>query len=352
MIINDISFFNFRNLTDNKISFNKSKNVLCGENAQGKTNIIEAIWLFTGFKSFRGSKDSEFIKKGEEKAKTEISFKNNSDIQTAKIIFENKKTIFLNEKRISSAAALNEKIKAVIFSPSDVNLVTDIPQKRRRSLDTAIGQIYPKYIDISKNYLRAVTQRNSVLKDLKYDSSLKIMLDVFEKEICENGEKIIKYRLRYLELLKEFLPDIYSDLSGGEQLKLSYLCSVKNNFKEELKNSLNEDILRGITSIGPHRDDIAFYINGMNSHSFASQGQKRSISLSLKLAEAEVIKKTTSQMPIILLDDVLSELDKGRQNYILNNIVDGQVFITCCDKSNFENLEGGKVFTVKNGDIF
>ncbi len=352
MIINDISFYNFRNLYDKKIEFDSKKNVLCGENAQGKTNIVEAIWLFTGFKSFRGSKDTEFIKKDKEKAKTEISFTNNSVLQTAKIVFDTKKTVFLNEKRINSVSMLNENIKAVVFSPNDVNLVTDVPLKRRRNLDTAIGQIYPKYIEISKNYIRAVTQRNSILKDIKFDSTLKIMLEAFENEIIENGEKIIKYRLRYLELLKEFLPCIYRDLSGGEELKIGYLSTVKTDFREELKQNLNDDILKGITTKGPHRDDVAFCVNNMNAHSFASQGQKRSISLSLKLAEAEVIKKTTGKKPIILLDDVLSELDLGRQNYILNNIIDGQVFITCCDKTNFENLEGGKVFTVKNGDIF
>lgn len=352
MIINDISFLNFRNLLDKKIFFDEKMNVLCGENAQGKTNILEAIWIFTGFKSFRGSKDAEFIKKEKDNAKTEISFTDNSDIQTAKIIFNNKKSAFLNNKKLNSTALLNEKIKAVVFSPNDVNLVTDFPEKRRKSLDIAIGQIYPKYIEISKNYVRAVTQRNSILKDLKYDSSLKIMLEAFENEIVENGEKIIKYRLRYLELLKETLPFIYKDLSGGEELKISYLSTVKKNFKDSLKENLKEDILRGITSVGPHRDDIVFYINGLNAHNFASQGQKRSISLSLKLAEAEIIKNKTNQMPIILLDDVLSELDKARQNYILNNIVEGQVFITCCDKTNFENLDGGKVFTVKNGDIF
>ena len=352
MIINDISFFNFRNILDKKIFFDKKMNVLCGENAQGKTNILEAIWLFTGFKSFRGSKDAEFIKKEKDNAKTEISFTNNSDIQTAKIIFNNKKSVFLNNKKINSAALLNEKIKAVVFSPSDVNLVTDFPEKRRRSLDIAIGQIYPKYIEISKNYARAITQRNLILRDLKYDNSLKIMLEAFEKEIVENGEKIIKYRLRYLELLREILPFVYKDLSGGEKIKINYLSTVKNNFRDSLKESFEEDILRGVTSVGPHRDDIVFYINRLNAHNFASQGQKRSISLALKLSEAEIIKNKTNQMPIILLDDVLSELDKGRQNYILNNINEGQVFITCCDKTNFENLDGGKVFTVKNGDIF
>ena len=178
------------------------------------------------------------------------------------------------------------------------------------------------------------------------------MLDVFEQEIADYGQKITAYRQRYIEVLNEFLPTVYDGISAGrEELTTKYLYSFSGDYLEALKNARQEDMYTGVTSIGPHRDDIDFKINGITARKFGSQGQKRSVALAVKLAEAEVIRKNTGECPIILLDDVMSELDATRQNYILNHIKGMQSFITCCDDQSVKNLIAGKKFIVKNGSV-
>jgi DNA replication and repair protein RecF len=180
-----------------------------------------------------------------------------------------------------------------------------------------------------------------------------VLLDVFEAEIAENGVKIINLRKRYLNALDEFLPNLYDGISKGKEiLETKYISNISDNLLQELKNSRKEDMYSGVTSVGPHRDDIEFKINGISARSFGSQGQKRSVALAVKLAEAEVIRKKTGECPVILLDDVMSELDKTRQNFVLNHIEGMQSFLTCCDESNIENLKSGKKFTVRNGGVF
>ncbi len=353
MKVNSLSLKNFRNIKDLKLTFDEGMNVICGENAQGKTNIIEALWLFTGAKSFRNAKDSSFIKFGEEKglSQTEFTF---AGINTqAKMEFCEKRTAFLNDKKLSSPSALAGNFNAIVFSPADLSLVTDGPALRRRFLDVAIGQLYPNYIEILKNYTRAVTQRNQIIKDYRYDSTVGVMLDVFETEIVSSGVKIIEYRQKYIEILNKYVPKIYKGLSGGrEEIMSVYVTNCPAIMLEErLKEKRKEDMFTSVTSVGPHRDDIEFKINGINARSYGSQGQKRSIALTLKLSQAEVIKEITGEYPICLLDDVMSELDVIRQNYILNHIKGWQSFITCCDPSNTERLKEGKIFTVKNGEV-
>ena len=354
MIINKLSFSGFRNLKDAEIYPDSGINIICGDNAQGKTNIIEAIWLFTGAKSFRTSKDNEIVKFNCEKAQLKLDFISGGIENNAEIIIKERRMAFFGGKKLNTASGLAGNFYAFVFSPSDLMLVTAAPSVRRKFLDTAIGQLYPKYIDFLRRYTRAVMQRNNILRDCLKDASLKVLLEGFEEEIAVSGEKIIEYRRRYIEKLKKYAPDIYSGLSeNSEFLEIEYVCSAKDyNLKETLNKTRHEDMLRGITSVGPHRDDIIFKINGFSAREYGSQGQKRSIALSLKLAEAEIINNITGELPVALLDDVMSELDKKRQNYILNKIKGRQVFITCCDNSNFEGLEKGKVFSVKDGEIF
>jgi DNA replication and repair protein RecF len=353
MIVLNLKCKNFRNLQDATITPCDSMNVICGENAQGKTNLIEAIWLFTGAKSFRGSKDKEFVNFDCQKAVCNLEFKSEGIENNAEIQIADKRTAFFNETKQKSVANLAGKFNAIIFSPIDLQLVADGPSKRRKFIDTAIGQIYPTYIRILKNYTRAVVQRNGIIKDFRYDSTISVLLDVFEAEIAENGEKIINLRKRYLEALGEFLPTLYDGISKGKEiLDINYLSTADTNLAEKLKNSRKEDMFSGVTSVGPHRDDIEFKINGISARSFGSQGQKRSVALAVKLAEAEVIRKKTGECPVILLDDVMSELDKTRQNFVLNHIEGMQSFLTCCDESNIENLKSGKKFTVRNGGVF
>ncbi len=343
---------NFRNLGEVFIEPCDETNVICGENAQGKTNLLEAIWLFTGAKSFRTNKDSDFLQFSKQKATLELKFLSEGIENEAEITVTDKRRVSFNQNKLSSASGMAGKFNAVIFSPIDLSLVSDGPAVRRRFLDTAIGQLYPSYITLLRNYLRAVSQRNKVIKEYKYDSTLSIMLDVFEAEIADYGKKITEYRQRYIETLNIFLPKVYDGISAGrEELNTKYLFSFNGDFTEALKNARQEDMYTGVTSIGPHRDDIDFKINGISARKFGSQGQKRSVALAVKLAEAEVITKNTGECPIILLDDVMSELDSTRQNYILNHIKGMQSFITCCDDQSVKNLIAGKKFIVKNGSV-
>ncbi len=352
MIVKRIECLNFRNIEKEILLPCDKMNVICGENAQGKTNFLEAIWLFTGAKSFRGAKDNEFVKFGTEKTTINMDFISEEIEKEAKIEVKEKRIATLNGNKLKSAHSLAGNFNAIIFSPIDLKIVGEGPSHRRKFLDTAIGQLYPSYIEILKKYTRAITQRNKIIKDLKYDSTLGIMLDVFEKEIAENGEKIIKLRLKYVAELNHFLGNIYEGISSGKEfLDMIYLSTAEEDFCEKLKFSRKEDMLSGVTSIGPHRDDLEFKINSFSARSFASQGQKRSVALSLKLAEAEVIRKNVGESPCFLLDDVMSELDPERQNFILNHIEGMQAFITCCDPSNIKNLKEGKIFNVKEGRV-
>ena len=352
MKVNKIKIQSFRNISDIYLEFDDEINVICGENAQGKTNIIEALWLFSGAKSFRGTKDNEYIKFGEKKAKIYTEFNMLGVENNAQIVFEDKKTAFLNEKKLSNTSSLAGKFNAVVFSPSDLTLVTDGPDKRRRFLDTAIGQLYPNYIEILRNYTRAVMQRNKIIKDYRYDKTLSVMLEVFETEIVDMGNKITEYRKRYINILNKYVSKIYSGISSGkENVEIFYVSKNKILDNEILKNSRQNDMFTATTSVGPHRDDIVFKINEISARNFGSQGQKRSVALSLKLAGAEVIKEISGEYPICLLDDVMSELDEGRQNYILNHIRNWQSFITCCDTSNIKNLKAGKVINIRNGGV-
>lgn len=352
MNIKKIEIQNFRNISDIGLEFDKEINVICGENAQGKTNIIEALWLFSGAKSFRNTKDTEFIKFGQSRAKIYTEFNMLGVENSAQIVFDDKKTAFLNEKKLPNTSSLAGKFNAVVFSPTDLTLVTDGPDKRRRFIDTAIGQLYPNYIEILRSFSRAVMQRNKIIKDYRYDKTLSVMLDVFEAEIVEMGNKIINYRKKYISVLNNYVSKIYNGIScGKENIEIFYISKNEVLDNEILKFSRENDMFNSTTSVGPHRDDINFNINDISARSFGSQGQKRSVALSLKLAGAEVIKEITGEYPICLLDDVMSELDENRQNYILNHIRNWQSFITCCDTSNIKNLKEGKIIKIRNGGV-
>lgn len=353
MKVKKLEIQNFRNISNISLCFDTETNVICGENAQGKTNIVEALWLFSGAKSFRSSKDSEFIKFGEQRAQIYTEFDMLGVENNAQIIFDEKKTAFFNEKKLPNTAALAGKYNAIVFSPSDLTLVTDGPDKRRRFLDVAIGQLYPNYIEILRSYTRAVMQRNKIIKDYRYDKTVSIMLDIFETEIVDMGNKIINYRKRYIDVLNKYVSKIYNGIScGKENIEIFYISKIGETLNtEKLIVSRETDMFTSTTSVGPHRDDISFKINDISARSFGSQGQKRSVALSLKLAGAEVIKEISGEYPICLLDDVMSELDENRQNYILNHIKGWQSFITCCDTSNIKNLKEGKVITIRNGGV-
>ena len=355
MIVKNLTSKGFRNFCELEFSPSQNMNVIYGDNAQGKTNLLEAIWLFCGAKSFRGAKDNELLGFGKEKAINTCDFIFGENEKNAKIIIEEKRKAELNGKMLSSASKLAGNFYAIVFSPIDLNLVNDGPNVRRRFLDTAIGQIYPLYNEKLKNYIKAIKQRNTILRDVKYHSDIEFLLDDFEKSLSILIKEIVKYRYRYVEILKEIAPEIYGGISGDkEKLSIKYSSPVLKDMEIEdisklLKNSRKEDILTGNTSVGPHRDDLELILNNSKLKSYGSQGQRRSVCLTLKLSEAKVLKKITGEYPIALLDDVMSELDKSRQDFILNHIKDWQVFITCCDPSNIKGIKEGTVFQMEGG---
>lgn len=352
MIVKNLSGENFRNLLPFSVEFYEDTNIIYGNNAQGKTNLIEAVWLFTGAKSFRGAKDSEMVAFGSNNASLKMSFVTGGTQREAKIIINNRRYAELDDKKLKSVSNLVGNFCATVFSPTDLGIIKEGPALRRRFLDLAIGQLYPNYVTLLKEYSRALTQRNAILKEMDGRLRDSEMLDIFEAELAEKGEKIAKYRLDYCKNLTVSASSIYNELSSlREELEAVYIPSIREDFGEQLYKARKIDIFSGITSVGPHRDEIDFKINGISARTFGSQGQQRSIAIALKLAEAKNLLDITGEEPVIFFDDVMSELDKSRQGFILNHIKGKQVFITCPDKDNISGLIGGKVFTVDGGKI-
>ncbi len=362
MTVSSVKIKNFRNISDLSFTADNGVNVIYGENAQGKTNILESIWLFTGCKSFRGAKDNELIKFGEEFSKINLAFCDNLREKKSEIIIaDKKKSAFLNGVSLRSTAELIGSFYAVIFSPVHLSLIKDGPSARRKFLDTALCQLKPSYAEHLAGYKRALIQRNALLKDLHLNSELYDMLDTWDDQLARYSACVIKERIQYIDLLSKYSKDIYSGISENkESFSVFYSKNIDKDFSvkdiylseiENLKNTRKEDIISKTTTVGPHRDDLEILINNVSARSFGSQGQQRSCALALKLGESEIIKKVTGETPVALLDDVMSELDEKRQDYVLNHINDRQVFLTCCDPSQVLRLCGGKSFLIKGGEI-
>ena len=355
MKVKSITLTDFRNFDSASVSFTADTNVICGSNAQGKTNLTEAVWLFTGNRSFRGSRDNELVKQEKERSVIKAEFFADGRDQTAELYIGSNREAVLNGVKLQTPSELNEKFRAVVFSPDDLSLISEGPSERRHFCDTVISGFYPRYAEKSARYARALEQRKYVLKDYRTHPELDVLLDDFEAEIVKAGKEIIIYRKRFLERLSEYLPEIYSGLSGGkESIGAEYISTGgvnESEFREKLIRSRETDAVMLSTSVGPHRDDVEILINGISARKFASQGQKRSAAITLRLAEAKLTEAITGTSPVILLDDVMSELDPARQKYILNHIKGRQVLITCCDPENTKGLKAGKVIEIKDGVI-
>ncbi len=360
MKINSIHLENFRNFDILDASFD-DVNIIWGENAQGKTNLIEAIYLFTGAKSFRGAKDRELIKFNSEQSVLKIDFESNEREQNAQIVIKDKRSVSLNGIKNKGASELSNELKAVVFSPVHLSMVKDGPRERRYFIDNALCQIKSNYRKLLKEYNRALEQRNSLLKDMVKHPELDGMLYIWNQNLARIGAKIIFQRLKYIESLLPFAKQVYSGISRNkEEINLCYKgCSdftfdvkeIENKLLRAFEETKIQDIVNKTTSKGPHRDDIEILINGKSARTYGSQGQQRSCVLAIKLAEAALLKEMTGVEPIALLDDVMSELDEGRQDYILNHIKSSQVFITCCDKEQILRLKDGKTIHIENGKI-
>lgn len=362
MIIKKLSVSNYRNIENILIEPSESINIIYGQNAQGKTNLLESIWLFTGCKSFRSKRDKELVKFEQSFAKNEMDFFAKGRDQSAVIYVDKKRTAMKNGVTLKSPAEMIGEFYAVIFSPSHLSLVKEGPVNRRRFLDTALCQLKPHYAKGLAKYTHTLEQRNALLKDIQYHSELYDTLEVWDDKLSSYGAAVVSERIKYTKMLSEISADIYSGLSGGkEEMTVEYVnnlglydedpYAVKDFLFESLKTTRRDDIYNKVTSIGPHRDDLNIKINGLSARSFGSQGQQRSSALAVKLSEAQIIKELTEENPVILLDDVMSELDLNRQDYILNNIENRQVFITCCDPNTVLRLCEGKTFHIENGGV-
>jgi len=342
MWINNIKLINFRNYNKKEIKLNNNINVFFGENAQGKTNIIESIFLSSIGKSFRTNKEKELIKFNEEKALVEINFKKSDRDGNVKIEIGNKKQIYLNGIKLKKLSELLGNINIVIFTPDDINILKGGPQNRRKFLDIMISQLRPNYMHILTLYNKTLEQRNNYLKQIKLENKDENLLDIWDEKLIEYGIKIYEYRKEFIEKIKNKIKNIHSEITQNkEEIEIEYFsnASTRQNFINELKSRRKLDIIKGYTTKGIHRDDFVIYINGKEVEIYGSQGQHRTAILSLKLSELKVIYDEIGEYPILLLDDFMSELDDKRRKNFLNNIKDIQVIITCTEKITLENLE-------------
>ena len=360
MKIKRIHIEDFRNFEKLDVEFG-DVNIIWGENAQGKTNLIEAVYLFTGARSFRGARDRELKRFGCDKSLLSLVFENNNRLQKAEITIDEKRNVVLNGVKKKSSSELGDELKAVIFSPVHLTMIKDGPRERRYFIDSALCQIKSNYRKLLKEYKRSLEQRNSLLKDLQKHPEMENMLYIWNRNLAKTGAKIIFQRLKYIEAITPYAKDIFAGISGNkEEIELKYssfaelesdLEKIENRLINALDGAKVNDIINKTTSVGPHRDDIEILINGKSARIYGSQGQQRSGVIALKLAEASLLKELTGVQPIALLDDVMSELDEKRQDYILNNINSAQVFITCCDKEQILRLKEGETLHMVDGRI-
>lgn len=363
MNVNRISIHDFRNIGAIKLNLCETANIIYGDNGQGKTNFIEGIWLFTGAKSFRGAKDQQLIRFGAPQAGLEMEFFGEGRDQTAMMVIEKNRVAVLNEIPLRSATELAGKFCAVVFSPVHLSLIKNGPQEKRKFIDTSICQLKPRYISVLNQFTRALDQRNRLLKDISYETSLFDTLDIWDARLAAFAAVIIKTRASFLKKLFPYAEEIYAGISGEkEKLQFDYVSTLECDPQKEigeiekellsgLRSGRGEDVRSRFTNLGPHRDDIEITLDKNSARAYASQGQQRSCVLALKLAECELIRETLGEYPVVLLDDVMSELDRARRDFLLNRLRGRQLIITCCDKGSFESLGGGLSIRLENGAV-
>lgn len=371
MFVTRLSVNGFKNLKNIDIVPDERLNILCGKNAQGKTNLIEAIWLCSGARSFRSTKDRRMIGDDEQTMNIELSFKNSFREQDIKLAMARpnlkEKNAFLNGVKLRSPSKLFGSLNCVIFTPEDLEISKGSPEIRRQFMDLSVSQIKNSYSQVVMKYENIIEQRNVLLKYINMGSSDVSELDVWDHQLAQMGAYITLLRYNYSKKLGAVCQRLYDEISDGrEKLETEYYSTVftrlegrtdySKDLAEEymacLKNNLKEDLRAGFTLKGVHRDDLVCRINGRLVREDASQGQHRSVALVLKLAQAYILQEEIDDFPCILLDDVLSELDLSRQKFVISKIHGMQVFITCCDKNiPFDENSHGKIFGIENGRI-
>ena len=357
MIIKSLELKDFRNYKELKIDFDSGVNILYGDNAQGKTNVLEAVYFTATTRSHKSSKDKDVINFDAEEAhiktiidKEGLERRIDMHLRRAK-----SKGIAVDKVRLKKAVELLGILNIVLFSPEDLSIIKNAPSERRHFVDMELCQLDQIYLYDLNNYNKIINQRNRLLKDVHFNSEYRDMIKIWDNQLLSYGIKIINRREKFIEQLNNIIEEIHGKLSGErEKLKIKYDPNVTaDEFETKLKNSLERDIKLKMTGTGPHRDDFIFYSNDIDIRVYGSQGQQRTAALSLKLSEIELVKQITRDNPVLLLDDVLSELDSNRQTYLLNNIGGIQTIITCTGLDDFVNnrFEYDKVFKVNNGTI-
>ncbi|MDE6739439.1 MAG: DNA replication/repair protein RecF [Lachnospiraceae bacterium] len=357
MIIKSLELADFRNYDFLHIDFDRGTNILYGDNAQGKTNILEAIYLSAITKSHKGSKDRDIVNFDKEEAHIRTYLeKDGIDTRIDMHLRKNKsKGIAIDGQKIKKAAELIGLLNVVFFSPEDLSIIKNGPAERRRFVDMELCQLDQFYLYNLNHYNKIVNQRNKLLKDMYFNPSLRDTLNIWDSQLISFGSKIIERRQLFIEQLNEIILEIHRKLSGGkEDLMIKYEPDTSiEDYEKTLSSNQDRDIKLKQTTTGPHRDDFCFSTGNIDIRKFGSQGQQRTAALSLKLSEIELVKKLAKDNPVLLLDDVLSELDSNRQNYLLSTIGDIQTIITCTGLDEFVNnrFEIDKVFHIENGMI-
>ncbi len=357
MIIKTLELSHFRNYEALTVSFDAGTNILYGDNAQGKTNILEAIYLGGTTKSHKSSKDKEMIRFGCEEAHIRIGLeKQKQQFQIDMHLKKNRaKGIAVNKIPIKKASELFGILNLIFFSPEDLNIIKNGPSERRRFMNIELCQLDKIYLDHLAKYNKILDQRNKLLKDIFFRPDLKDTLSVWDIQLVQYGKKIIKSRREFICQLNEIVTEIHNGISGGkERMLLSYEPNLKEElFEQELNRVRQKDLKSGQTTVGPHKDDMSFSIDGIDMRKFGSQGQQRTCALSLKLSEIELVKRMTKDTPVLLLDDVLSELDSSRQKFLLEHICNTQTIITCTGLDEFirSRFHINRVFEVIDGKV-
>ncbi len=367
MYIDNLKLINFRNYNELELKLHDKLNIFIGNNAQGKTNIIESIYL-TGFgKSFRTNKDKDLIKIDRQKAYVKIQGKKRyGDISIEFRIWNNKKKeIKVNGMSITKLSDILGNINVVVFSPEDLKLIKEGPSERRRFIDREISHINKRYYHNLISYNKVLYQRNNLLKKIAYNRKYIQTIDIWDEKLMEYGIEVILKRRTFINKINSLSRLMHRKITNGkEELEVRYLDNLKlenkddrneihNKYKKKLQEKLEKDIERGYTSIGPHKDDLGLYVNDRDIRIFGSQGQQRTTALSLKLSEIEIAKGETGEYPILLLDDVMSELDIDRQKLLIQSLRNVQTFITTTDipDAMMSLVKEGYIFNISNGKV-
>lgn len=395
MKINGLILENFRNYEKLEVDFDESRNILVGENAQGKTNLVEAIYMTAFAKSFRTNNASDMIRFGAKTGRINAFVESEEIEKSINITLrpDGKKMIQKDGKAIKRTADLLNTVVVIVFTPDDLRIIKDSPEKRRAFINRELSQMRPRYYEQLRRYNEALKEKNALLKgffnvkkktftradnlslnDIEsagkdgvnpYDNSRRYnedLLDIYDRQLADAGYELIRYRMEFVEMLSEEAAEIMRNISDGrEQLEIRYKTACdfvtasegRDILFSQIKHNRDRDIYNGSATLGPHRDDIEFYINGNDARKFGSQGQQRTIALSLKFAEIRIARQMLGEAPVLLLDDVLSELDPGRQRFLISEIDDVQLFITSAELADEVRsaLRGGTLFRIEEGSV-